>query len=525
MPTISTGFAGGQSFTGMPGVISQLLQGGFLVREMEEGLDSILAYRRMAIQETFPGRIGESMTRTRKGRLAPVTDPINAQYGGSPPIPTSALLDNGLSVSAYSIEQYTMILNEYAGTQDLNLMAEQAQIADQFIANARNNGVQAAQSLERICRLKLFGCYLSGNTRVIAAPANSILGTPTANAATITNTNTGVVNVDDVRGFQFVINNGQLASVSGSLPQAITIVTTAGAVITGCQVEAAAPYAATGGTQPAYVSGKGPSDITSTPQVQASALYVAGSSPAAPSYGMPGLLTIRNNSGSTYTINAGDSIIANDAPQIFRPFNRPSMAQLIGTDVLTMSIIEDATAYLRDNGVPPMDDGTYHCVLDNTSLRQLFADPDFKQLFAGRSMSPEYREGDIIKLLGVTYIPTTEAYVQTPKAAESGYGTSPPRIRRPIIMGAESLIQANFEGMETWLSARGFDRNDSNIAMIDGVVQIVREPLDRLQQIVSMSWTWIGDYAVPTDVTATPTIIPTASSARYKRGVVIEHAG
>jgi hypothetical protein len=51
----------------------------------------------------------------------------------------------------------------------------------------------------------------------------------------------------------------------------------------------------------------------------------------------------------------------------------------------------------------------------------------------------------------------------------------------------------------------------------------VREPLDRLGQFVSQSWDWIGGFAVPTDVTATTSIIPSASSARYKRCAVLEH--
>src|SRR5438552_8945061 len=131
------------AFTEFPGVIQTLLQQGFLVREMEEGLDSNLAWRRLAIQEVFPGRIGETMTRTRKGRKAPVTTPLatNSNTG----------LDNGLVPSSFSVEQYTFTLREFADTTDLNLMQNDAQIADQFIANARNNGVQAAQSLERIC--------------------------------------------------------------------------------------------------------------------------------------------------------------------------------------------------------------------------------------------------------------------------------------------------------------------------------------------------------------------------------------
>ena len=487
------------AFADFPDSVKALLQANFLVREMEEGLDSILAYRRLAIQEVFPGRIGETMTRTRKGRRAPVSTPISV---GAPGATTN--LDNGLNPLAnpWSVEQYTFTLEEYADTIDLNLMQEQTGIADQFIANARNNGVQAAQSLERICRSKLFGAYLSGNSRIIADPADAIVGTVEANDTPINNAASGNLNLDDVRGFQTVLlqsgsSSGKVVAVSTTNKLPVVITKANGTQYAG-NVTAVTVYTYETPTYSVL-------DLTNTPDA------------------VPGWITFENLSGSDYSFTVGDTIVANDAPAILRPFSRRNTKLLTGSDVLSLGIIEDAVAYLRDNGIPPMDDGTYHCVLDNTSLRQLFADQDFKVLFAGRSQSTEWRDGDIIRLLGITYIPTTEAYVQP--AIGTAVEKPAVRVRRPVIAGAESIIQGNFDGMQSWMAQRGFDRADSNIAMVDGVVQIVREPLDRLQQVVAMTWTWIGDYAVPTDITATPTIIPTAGAARYKRCVTIEHAG
>jgi hypothetical protein len=478
------------AFVNFPAVVQKLLQQNFLAREMQEGLDSVLAYRRVAIQETFPGRIGETLTRTRKGRKKPVTDAIS--------ITSLANLDNGLSPTAnpWSIEQYVTTIEEYADTSDLNLMQEQAGIADQFIANARNNGVQAAQSLERICRKKLFGAYLSGNTRITAAPDTAIIDTPQSTLTTLASGASGNINVDDIRGFTTAIVNGYPTAVSVSTPLSAVVIQATGTTFS-VSVEAATAYG--------YEANKSALDITNTPDA------------------IPGKLTIKNNEAGTYTYVANDVLIATDAPAIFRNRGVRGTHLITSSDVISFGIIEDAVAYLRDNGIPPMADGTYHCILDNTSLRQLFADQDFKQFYAGRAQDAEIRNQDIIQLAGVSFITTTESYIQP----STGAATNKPavKVRRPIVCGAESIIQANFDGMITWLGERGLDRNDSPIAMVDGVVQIVREPLDRLQQIVAMSWTWIGDFAVPTDVTATATIIPTASNARYKRCVVIEHAG
>jgi hypothetical protein len=485
-----------------PNAIANLIQAGFLVREMEEGLDSILAYRRLAIQELFPGRIGETMTRTRKGRRAPVTTPLNPANNsgldnGIPNASTTTGMSTGIGGN-FSIEQYTATLAEYADTIDLNIMQTEGQIADQFIANARNNGVQAAQSLERICRMKLFGAYMTGHSRLIADPGATILvASPGALAGAINNNATGTpIHLDDIRGFQQAMLSGSLQNVSANTNELACTITSSTGTTYAVTVQLATSYSVGG-----YQTGKGPFSITTTPDAN------------------PGYLTIKNVSGVTYTPTAGDTIDSNVAAAVLRPNNRVNMSAITAADVLSLGLIEDGVAYLRDNAVPPMDDGTFHLILDNTSMRQLYADQDFKILFAGRSQSPEALKAEIVRLLGVTFVPTTEAYVQLPF---SGTG---PKLRRPILAGAEAIIQTNYEGMQTWLSERGLDRDDSPVAMVDGVVQIVREPLDRLKQIVAQTWTWIGDYAVPSDITATNTVIPTASNALYKRCVVIEHAG
>jgi hypothetical protein len=54
---------------------------------------------------------------------------------------------------------------------------------------------------------------------------------------------------------------------------------------------------------------------------------------------------------------------------------------------------------------------------------------------------------------------------------------------------------------------------------------VTRGALDRLQQEIAQSWLWIGGFCAPTDLTTTPTTVPTATNAAYKRGVIIEHIG
>jgi len=469
MPVLTpTGGGSGASFIsspagnapGFPTQLYGLLQQGFLERELSEGLDSVLAYRHIAMQEQIPARIGETLTKSRKSRFVPVSSPINPSSNSG--------LDNGMTPGTFSMEQYQYTMQQWNSTSDVNLMEELTGIADQLIATARNNGVQAAQTIERIARLKLFSAYLGGNTVVLAAPA------PTTTS----------VHVNDIRGFQNVLVNGQLTPVSAAAPLVVTELNIGGGGV-------AQSFSITGASADALNSSYTPD-------------------------GVSGTLTISPAAGSAPV--AGDALIAANAPKIFRPFGKQTSAQLAGQDVLTLSLIEDIVAYLRDNAVPPMADGTYHCLLDNTSLRQLFADQDFKVAYAGRYQSQEFQDQDIIRLLGVTYIPTTEAYVQPPISAGG------PKIRRPIIVGGEALLEGDFEGLEIYLR-NALMNQFAHVELVNGVVQVVRPPLDRLQQVVSLSWMWIGDFAVPTDITATSSIIPTASTALYKRAAAIEIAG
>jgi len=114
--------------------------------------------------------------------------------------------------------------------------------------------------------------------------------------------------------------------------------------------------------------------------------------------------------------------------------------------------------------------------------------------------------------------------IQTTTSTATGVAATSVSIRRVLVAGAETMIQGNFEGLEGWLARQGVNAI-GDVRLVNNVAHIFRSPLDRLQQWMSLSWTWIGDFAIPTDLTATTSIIPTASNALYKRAVVIETAG
>ena len=439
------------SIQNFPIALQPIIQQGFLEREFETALKSRLGYRLIADREEFSVGIGETLTKTRAGLKPSITVPLAAA--------SNTNLDNGLTSTNWGVEQYTISLNFYAATQDLNMVTSRVGIANQFLQNAATNGEQAARSLDELARNALFAPYFGGNTRVTASLSSA----------------SATIEVDDVRGFQTAFSNGVQQAVSSAYPLLVTVGSNAYSLI------AANPDATNASTAPGGISGQ---------LVFASAVTVADGT-------------------------AGNAVQAATASAIVRPAGRLTSAALQATDTLTMGNLLDSVALLRRNAVPLVD-GVYNCYLDPVSARQLFSDPDFKQLFQGATSSnPVFRQGMVSEFLGLRFITTTEAYVQAHPTISNLY------IRRPIVCGQGALIEGDFAGM----AADDVAPKDSLVNVIDNVAMVTREPIDRLQQIIAQSWYWIGGFCAPSDTTTTPNTVPTATNANYKRAVMIEHIG
>jgi len=434
-----------------PVSLQPIIQQGFLEREFAQALRSRLGYRACADQITVAVGIGETLTKTRAGLKPSITTPL------APTMNTN--FDNGLTPTIWGVEQYTISINLYAATTDLNVVTERVGIASQFLQNAYVNGEQAARSLDELSRNALFGAYMGGNTRVRTTLASA---GPT-------------IFVDDVRGFQTVFVNGVQQAVSSSNPMTVTI----------------------------------GSDVYTLVGVAIDATNVS----TAPN-GVSGALTL-SGSVSVSDGTAGNTVTAASGSTIVRPSQRANTSLITASDTLTMSNLLDAVAKLRLNAVPEID-GAYNCYLDPVSSRQLFADPDFKQLFQGATSANQvFKKGMTNDFLGLRFVPTTEAFVQLHPTL-SGL-----MIRRPVICGQGALIEGDFAGM----AATDVAPEDAIITMVDGIAMVTREAIDRLQQIIAQSWYWIGGFCAPSDTTTNPTTVPTATNAAYKRAVIVEHIG
>jgi hypothetical protein len=434
-----------------PPALQPIIQQGFLEREFQQALTSRLGYRACADRVKISVGIGETLTRTRAGLKPSVTTPVVPS--------TNSNLDNGLTLTGWGIEQYTISINHYAATTDLNMVTSRVGIASQFLQNAYVNGEQAARSLDELARNALFNAYFGGNTRV-----RTTLGSPGT-----------AVSVDDIRGFQYAFINGIQQVVGVTSPLTVAIGATAYTLV-GVAADI--------------------TNVSTTPN------------------GVSGVLTFSGNV-AVADGTASNPVVAANAAVIVRPAQRSTASALTATDMLTMSCLLDAVSKLRMNAVPEID-GVYNCYLDPVSARQLFADPDFKQLFQGATSANQvFRQGMTNDFLGLRFIPTTEAYVQ-PHPTLAGL-----MVRRPIVCGQGALIEGDFAGM----AAEDVAPRDSIVSVVDDVAMVTREPIDRLQQIIAQSWYWIGGFCAPSDTTTNPTTVPTATNAVFKRAVMVEHIG
>jgi hypothetical protein len=217
--------------------------------------------------------------------------------------------------------------------------------------------------------------------------------------------------------------------------------------------------------------------------------------------------------GTARADTAGDAVIAANAPATIRATGNTAF-DLGSSNVATFANFRSGVTRLRKMNVPTIG-GYYVAHIDADTEAQLFADSDFKQALQGRVDSPIYRDLSIGRFGGIDWVRN----IETPTVLGGSAGTL--TVHRPIILGGAAMTAAPFADMGGLLAGTGVE-DEPDIAMIEAapgveVARIVRPPQDRLQQNVSTSWSWVGDYGIPSDAL-------TGDAALYKRAVVIEHA-
>lgn len=474
------------SINNLPAAMQSVIQQGYLEREFRDALMARLGFREIAERVPFTAGIGENITKTRTGLLPAVTMP-NAPASNTD-------LSSGMTPQQYGVEQYVLGVDQYSAQMMLNIVTSRVTIADLFLRNTMVLGEQAARSVDTIAQNALFSSYMGGNTRITTALAAA--GT--------------TVHVDDVRGFITTLNgNGQPVPVSTTNPVTVQI-SGDGYSLVGVVADGLAPARVPSFLGNLVFSGVS-TNSTTTPG------------------GFSGTLTLASNvSTADGTLNA--SVVSGVAPLVIRPMDQTTGLMATNTTLiasqnnynggkLTTAMILAAKASLRANNVPPLADGRYLCYADPVHLTGIYQDPAFQRFLETRNDSAEYRQGEVGELLGVKIVETNLNPIQQARNGQGGFGFTA-AIHRSIVCGEGALVEGEFT-RSAYAEVEGVE-DDPLVTVVDGIAHVTREPLDSLKQVVTQSWSYIGGFVTPTDTTANPTTLPTASNSAFKRAVMIE---
>jgi hypothetical protein len=449
--------------------IRALVQENLLERAFHDALFPRLLFRGAASPVLWPNNVGDNMVFTGTGLMRTKQKPLTP---GTDPLP-----------STYQVEQWESSIQQYADTIDTAMPTSISAIANLFLRNAQQLGLGAGQTMNRIVRNRMFNAAQAGHTVVDGAGQSSTtIRIKRLNGFTRARTPT-LVGASAVR-FQ---------PVSSSNPLAITIGGSARNVI-GFTADNAGDEVGPGVVL---------LDATIAPADRAAVLAV----------------------DRTFLVRVGGGDRVDDVGS---------------SDLLTLASIRAAVSRMRNQNVPEMPDGRFHCHLDPISESQVFADAEFQRLLQSLPDYFMYRQFAVGELLGTVFFRNSEnpqretveggltaVFTEDdPFGAElysNGVAATGVRIHRALF-AAQGGIFEYYQDMSAMITEAGITgkqgqpsiTNNGIEVMTERVALILRSPQNRLQDLVSASWKFIGDWPVRTDAT-------TGDTARIKRFLSIEH--
>ena len=452
--------------------IRALVQDGILERAFHDSLFPQLLFRGEATPVLWPANIGDRQIFTGAGTMKKQQKPL---VPGVDPQPQS-----------FAAEQWEAVAQQYASSIDTNMPTSMMAIANLFYRNAQQLGLQAGQSLNGLVRNRLYNAGLAGWT-VADGAQNSV----------------NVLRVKRLNGF-----------TRARRPDL-----TAGSPVRFDPVSASNPL---------------PIKLFAGSQVSRNVVAFSADTPG-DEVG-PGTITL---DGSAVTVSDRDYVISDSRTSLVRVGGGYKVDDVTSVDLLRLADCRAAVARLRSVNVPMHQDGYYHCHLDPTSESQIFADQEFQRLLTSMPDYYMYKQFGIGVLLGTIFIRNTEAPVpetviggltatfsQDDNFAGELYNNGTitgMKVHRPLFT-AQGQIMEHYCDLSGLITEAGITgkvaepriTNNGIDVFTERIQLIIRAPLNRLQDQVSSSWKFIGDWPVRTDAA-------TGDAAYYKRVVVIEH--
>src|SRR5574337_872447 len=448
--------------------VRALVQENILERAFHDALFPRLLYRGEAVPQLWPANVGDTMVFTGVGLIKPK---MGALAPGTDPNP-----------STYQSEQWQAVLQQYADSIDTHMPTSIVAIANLFLRNAHQLGLSAGMALNRLVRDRLFNAAMSGVT-VTTAATTAATSIPVARL------------------------NGLTKARRQDLP--------ARSAVRYDTVSTTNTLSVKIGTQTVNITGFTPT--------------VAGDEIG------PGTLTV----DAAVTQASRAAVVSSDASFLQRVGGGATIDALTAANIVTLSDIRAVIARFWQQNVPEQPDGRFHCHLSPNAQAEVFADNEFQRLLTALPDYYMYRQFALGELLGTVFFRNSESPIpQTvaggltasydptdPIALElftGGASTGLP-VQHTLFVG-QGAIYEYYQDLAQLITEAGVTgrvgepriTNNSIEVFTERIQLIIRAPLNRLQDLVSTSWKFIGDWPARTDGTS-------GDAARYKRVVAIEH--
>lgn len=454
--------------------VRAIVQENLLERAFHDALFPRLLFRGEATPVAWPQNVGDTMVFSAPGLI-----PVNAAplAPGTDPVPAS-----------YPLEQWIAQIQQYAGTIDTAMPTSMVAIANLFLRNAHQLGMQGAQTLNRVTRNRMYAAALSGWTVADGAQG------PTA-----------TLRVKRLNGFTRARNPALVGAstvkfdfVSASNPLGIKIFDTTPAEVSRNVVGFAADI-------PGDESG-------------------------------PGTITL----SAAVTVLDRAYVISDDRTDIVRSGGGNKVDDIVGADIPTLADVRSAVAKFWSQNVPEHPDMRFHCHLDPVSQAKIFQDAEFQQLLTALPDYYMYKQFALGELLNTVFFRNSECPVaetviggstatfdaRDPFVGElynNGNPATGVKIHRMLFTAQGGILEYHSD-LSALITEAGIMGATADPRIVNNGIEIfseriqliIRAPLNRLQDMVATSWKFIGDWPVRTDAAA-------GSAARYKRFLAIEH--
>lgn len=455
--------------------VRAIVQENLLERAFHDALFPRLLFRGEATPVAWPAGVGDTQIFSAPGLIPVDARPLRP---GVDPDPVS-----------YPMEQWTAQLQQYAGSIDTHMPTSVQAIVNLFMRNAHQLGMMGAQTLNTLTRNKMYAAGLSGWTVADGACTSTSL------------------RVKRLNGFTRARN----PAVSGA------------SLVRFDPVSSSNPLN--------VITRDNGADVANT---------IVGFTPDTPGdESGPGVLTL--GVAATNILDRG-YILATDRTGLVRVGGGNSVDDVGSGDIPTLADVRSAVAQFWQQNVPEHPDGRFHCHLDPVSQAKIFSDSEFQRLLTSLPDYYMYKQFALGELLNTVFFrnqqcPTTDTVVGNQGVTAIGNLTFDQRdpfvgellnatnvkIHRMLFSAQGGIMEYHSDlGQlitEAGLVGKVGDAkvvNNGIEVLSDRIQMIIRGPLNRLQDQVSTSWKFIGDWPVRTDAA-------TGSAARYKRFLVIEH--